>query len=182
MDCHMPVIPVLHHLPEFAQTHVHWVYDAIQPSHPVTRFFSCPQSFPASGSFPMSRLFDSGGESTGASTSVLPMNIQDRFPLGLTGLISLLLKGLSSVFSSTTVQKHHCRDEKLQHKEGKELATDHQVELGFKSKKPSFRSLCWSVSHLFCAIQCHISKPWHMLFPLNFHFLKLLYLAAPVLL
>ena len=122
----------------------------------------------------MSRLFESGGESTGASASVLPMNIQDWFPLGLTGLISLLFKGLSRVFSSPTVQKHHCRDEKLQHKEGKELATDHQVQLGFKSKKPGFKSLCCSVSHLFCDIQCHISKPWHMLIPLNFHFLKLL--------
>ena len=67
---------------------------------------SCPQSFPASRSFPMSRLFTSGGQCIGASASVLPMNIQDWFPLGLTGLISLLSKGLSRVFSNTTVQKH----------------------------------------------------------------------------
>ena len=69
---------------------------------------SCPQSFPASGSFPMSRLFASGGQIIGvsASTSVLLMNIQGWFPLGLTGLISLLSKGLSRVFSITTVQKH----------------------------------------------------------------------------
>ena len=68
---------------------------------------SCPQSFPASGSFPMSRLFTSGGQSIGASASasVLPMNIQDWFPLGLTGLISLKSKGLSRVFFNTTVQK-----------------------------------------------------------------------------
>ena len=78
----------------------------------------------------MSRLFESGGEPTGASASVLPMNIQDWSPLGLIGLISLLFKGLSRVFSSTTVQKHHCLDEKLQHKEGRELATDHQAEPG----------------------------------------------------
>ena len=74
----------------------------------VTPFFSCPQSFPASGSFPVNRLFTSAGHSIGASASapVLPMNIQGWFPLGLTALISLLSKGLSRVFSSTTVQKH----------------------------------------------------------------------------
>ena len=66
------------YLLEFAQTHVHWVGDAIQPSHPVSPFSSCPQSFPASGSFPMNRLFTSDGQSIGASASVsvLPMNIQ----------------------------------------------------------------------------------------------------------
>ena len=53
MDCSMPGFPVHHYIPEFTQTHVHWVGDAIQPSHPVTPFSSCPQSFPASGSFPM---------------------------------------------------------------------------------------------------------------------------------
>ena len=70
--------------------------------------FSCPQSFPASGSFQMSQLFASGGQSIGvsASTSVLPMNTQDRPPLGWTGWISLQSKGLSRVFSNTTVQKH----------------------------------------------------------------------------
>ena len=94
-----PGFPVLHYLPQFAQTHVHWVGDAIQPSHPVFPFSSCPQSFPASGSFPMSWLFASGSQSIGssASVSVLPMNTQDCFPLGLTGLIFLLSKGLSSV-------------------------------------------------------------------------------------
>ena len=69
--------------------------------------FSCLQSFPASESFPMSQLFTSGGQNIGASASILPMNIQGWFPLGLTGLISLLSKGLSKVFSNTTVQKHH---------------------------------------------------------------------------
>ena len=71
-------------------------------------FFSCPQSFPASGSFPMSQFFTSGGQSIGtsASASVFPMNIQDWFPLGLTGLISLQSKGFPRVFSNTTVQKH----------------------------------------------------------------------------
>ena len=70
--------------------------------------FSCLQSFSVSGSFPMSRLFTSGGQSIGvsASVSVLPMNIQDWFPLGWTGWISLQSKGLSRVFSNITVQKH----------------------------------------------------------------------------
>ena len=70
---------------------------------------SYPQSFPASGSFPMSQFFASGGQSIGvsASTSVLPVNIQDWFPLGLTGLISLQSKGPSRVFSNSTIQKHH---------------------------------------------------------------------------
>ena len=75
-------------------------------SSSVTRFSSCPQSFPVSGSFPVSQLFASGGQSIRASASVLPVNIQGWFPLGLTGLISLLYKGLSRVFSSTAVWKH----------------------------------------------------------------------------
>ena len=70
------------------------------------RFFFCLQSFPASGSFPMIRLFATAGWSIAASASVLPMNIQGWFPLGLTSLISLQSKGLSRVFSSTTIQKH----------------------------------------------------------------------------
>ena len=72
----------------------------------VAPFASCLQSFPASGSFPMSRLFASGGQSIAASAWVFPMNIQDWYPLGLTGLISMLSEGLSRVFSNTTVQKH----------------------------------------------------------------------------
>ena len=74
----------------------------------VISFSSCPQSFPASESFPMSQLFTSGGQSTGVSASapVLPVNIQDSFPLGLIGWISLQSKGLSRVFSNATVQKH----------------------------------------------------------------------------
>ena len=83
-----------------------WCRPTISSS--VTLFSSCPQSLPASGSFPMSQFFTSGGQSIGvsASTSVLPVNIQNWFPLGLTGLISLQPKGLSRVFSNTTVQKH----------------------------------------------------------------------------
>ena len=83
-----------------------WCHPIISPS--VVPFSSCLQSIPTSGSFQMSQLFPSGGQSTGAPASaiVLPMNIQDYFPLGLTGLISLLSNGLSRVFSNTTVQKH----------------------------------------------------------------------------
>ena len=81
-----------------------WCHPTISSS--IAPFSSCPQSFPASGSFLMSRLFASGGQSirASASASVLPMNIQGWFPLGLTGLLSLQSKGLSRVFS--TVQKH----------------------------------------------------------------------------
>ena len=83
-----------------------WCHPAISSS--VIPFSSCPQSFPASGSFPMSQLFASGGQNSGvsASVSVLPMYIQDWFPSGWTGWISLQSKGLSRVFSNTTVQKH----------------------------------------------------------------------------
>ena len=81
-----------------------WCYLNISSS--VAPFSVCLQSFPASGSFPVSWLFTTGGQSTGASASVLPMNIQGRFPLGWTGWISLQSKGLSRIFSSTKVQKH----------------------------------------------------------------------------
>ena len=109
MNCSTPGLPVHHQLPELTQTHVHWVGDAIQPSQSsVVPFSSCLQSFPESESFSMSRFFASGGQSIGvsASASVLPMNIQDWFPLVWTGLISLLSKGLSRVFSNTIIQKH----------------------------------------------------------------------------
>ena len=107
MDCSTPGFPVYHQLLELAQTHVHrefahscqWWHPTISSS--VVPFSSCLQYFPASGSFWKSQLFAWGGQSIGvsASASVLPMNIQDWFPLGLTGLISLQSKGLSRVFS-----------------------------------------------------------------------------------
>ena len=83
-----------------------WCHPTISSS--VIPFSSCPQSFPASGSFQMSQLFTSGGQSIGvsASASVLPKNTQDWFPLEWSGWISLQSKGLSRVFSNTTVQKH----------------------------------------------------------------------------
>ena len=160
MGCSTPGFPVLHHLPEFAQTHVHWVDDAIQPSHPLlppSPAFSLSQyqglsqwicslqsggqsiwSFSISPSNEYSGLISFkidwldllavqrtlknlfqhqglfqwvsslalGGQSIGASASVLPMNVHGWFPLGLTALISLLPKGLSKVFSTTTIWKH----------------------------------------------------------------------------
>ena len=104
MDRSMPGFPVHHQLPELVQTHIHRVGDAIQASHPVFPFSSCLQSFPVSGSFQMSQFFTSDGQSIGvsASASVLPMDIQDWFPLGWTGLI-LQSKGLSRVFFNTSI-------------------------------------------------------------------------------
>ena len=104
MDCSTPGFPVLHYLPEFAQTHVHWVNDAMQSSYPLL-----PPSPPALNLSQCKGLFQWVGSShqvakvigASASASVLPMNIQGCFPLGLTGLISLQCKGLLRVFSST---------------------------------------------------------------------------------
>ena len=83
-----------------------WCHPTISSS--VAPYSSCPQSFPTSGSFPVSQFFASGGHSIGASASasVLPLNIQSWFPLGLTGLISLQSKGLSNIFYRTTIRKH----------------------------------------------------------------------------
>ena len=109
MNCSTPGLPVHHQLPEFTQTHVHWVGDAIQPSHPLLSLSPPALNLSqASGSFQMSQLFTSGGQSIGvsASTSVLPMNTQDWSLLGWIGWISLQSKGLSRVLSNTTVQKH----------------------------------------------------------------------------
>ena len=79
--------------------------ELVMPSY-VTLYCSCPHSFPASGSFSMSPLFTSDGQSIGVSASVFPRNIRGWIPLGVTGLIFLLSKGLSRVFSSTTIWKH----------------------------------------------------------------------------
>ena len=85
--------------------------ELVMPSNHLTLcspFLSCPQFFLASGSFPMNWLFTSGGQSIGTSASVLPMNTQGWFPLGLTDFISLLSKGLSRVLPSTAIQKYWC--------------------------------------------------------------------------
>ena len=103
MDCSTLGVPVPHQLPEFTHTHVHWVGDAIQPSHPLSS--PSPPGFNIFSIrvFSNELVFPSGGQSIRASASVLPMNIQGWFPLRL---ISLQSKGLSRVFSNTTVQKH----------------------------------------------------------------------------
>ena len=108
IDCCTPGLLVHHQLPEFTKT-----CPLSQWCHPTISSYVVPssshlQSFSASGSFPMSQVFASGGQSIGvsASVSVLLKNIQDWFPLGWTGWISLLSKGLLWVFSNTTVQKH----------------------------------------------------------------------------
>ena len=108
MNHSTPGLPVHHQLPEFTQTHVHRVSDAIQPSHPLSSP-SPPAPNPSQHQGLLQwQLFAWGGQSTGvsASASVLPMNTQDWSPLGWTAWISLQSKGLSRVFSSTTVQKH----------------------------------------------------------------------------
>ena len=107
MNCSTPGFPVLHHLPEFAQTHImsQWCHTTfLSLSPPSLPAFSLSQQ--QAGSFAMSLFFPSGSQSIWASASVLSMNIQGWFSSGLTGLISLLSKEFSRVFSSTTVQKH----------------------------------------------------------------------------
>ena len=108
MNHSTPGLPVHHQLLEFTQTPVHRVGDAIQPSHPLSSASPSAPNPSQHQSFPMSQLFAWGGQSTGvsASASVLPMNTQDWSPLEWTGWISLQSKGLSRVFSNTTVQKH----------------------------------------------------------------------------
>ena len=124
-----------------------WCHPAISSS--VVPFSSCPQSLPASGSFPMSQLFASGGQSIGVSAlaSVLPMSIQDWFPLGLTGLVCLQSKGLSRVFSNTTVQKHQFFGAQLSLWPTLISIHDHWKNHSFVSKVMScflICCLCWS--------------------------------------
>ena len=109
MNCSTPGLPVHHQLPKFTQTHVHRLNDAIQPSHPLSSPSPlAPNSLPASESFPMSQLFAWGGQSTGVSAlaSFLPKKSQGWSPSEWTGWTSMQSKGLSRVFSNTTVQKH----------------------------------------------------------------------------
>ena len=111
--CSMWGFPVHHQLPEPTQTHVHWSWWCHPTIHSsVVPFFSCLQSFPASGFFPVSQFFTSGNQSIGASAlaSVLPINIQDWFPLGLTGWIYWQSKGLSRV-----LQHHSSKASIFQH-------------------------------------------------------------------
>ena len=104
IDCSMPGFPVLHHLPEFAQTHVHWVNDAIQQSHPLLS--TSPSVFNLFQHQDLFQWISSSNVGASALASVLPVNIQGWFPLGLTDLNSLQSKGLSRVFSNITVRRH----------------------------------------------------------------------------
>ena len=108
MDGSMSGLPVYHQLPKYTQTHVHWVGDAMQPSHPLSSPSPPARNLSQHWSPFQWVSFTSGGQRIGASASasVIPMNIWDWFHLGLTGWISLQSKGLSRVFSNTTVQKH----------------------------------------------------------------------------
>ena len=108
MNRSTPGLPVHQQLPEFTQTHIHWVGDAIHPSHPLSS--PSPPALNLSQHQGLFKWVSSSHQVTkvwvSASASVLPMNIQDWFLWGWTGLISLLFKRLSRVFSSTTIQKH----------------------------------------------------------------------------
>ena len=108
MNRSTPGLPFHHQLLEFTQTHVHRVSDAIQPSHPLLSPFPPARNPSQHQSLPTSQLFTWGGQSTGVSAlaSFLPKNTQNWSPLGWTGWISLQSKGLSRVFSNTTLQKH----------------------------------------------------------------------------
>ena len=137
MDCSTPV---LHYLPEFAQSHVHWVGDAIQPSYPLS-----PPSPPALNlsqhqSFPMSWLFTSGGQRIGASASasVLPVNIQGWFPSGLTSLISLLSRDFQ--VSSPTLQFKSMNSLMLSLLYGPTLTSLHDY---WKNHSFDYMDLCW---------------------------------------
>ena len=115
MNRSTPGLPVHHQLPELTQTHVYQVSDTIQPSHPLLSPFPPAPNPTQHQSLPMSQLFTWGGQSTGVSAlaSFLPKNTQGWSPLEWTGWISLQSKGLSRVFSNTTVQKHQFFDAQL---------------------------------------------------------------------
>ena len=116
-----------------------WCHPAILPS--VVPFSSCPQSFPASGSFKMSQLFTAGDQSirVSPSTSVLPMNTQDWYPLGWTGWISLQSKGLSRVFSITTVQNHQFFGAQL----SSQFSSHIHTWLWGKNHSLDYMDVCW---------------------------------------
>ena len=141
MDCNMPGFPVLHQLPEFTQTHVHWVGDAVQLSHPLLS--ASPLAFNPSQHQSLFQWVSSshqGGQSIrpSASASVLPMNIQGWFPLELTGLTSLQSKGLSE--SSPTPQFKSINSWVLSFLYGPTLTTIHDY---WKKHSFDYMDLCW---------------------------------------
>ena len=152
VDCSTQSFSVLSYLPEFAQNSRPlnlWCHPTISPS--TVPFSSCPQSFPASGSFLMSQLFPSGGQSVGASASasVLPMNIQGWSPLGLTSLISLQSKGLSRGSPNTTVWKHQFFPTQLLY--GPTLTSVHD---NWKDRNFDYTNLCQQSDDLCFLIHC----------------------------
>ena len=139
LNCSTPGFPVLHHFPEFAWTHIHWVSAALQPSQPLLS--SSPLALNISqhqGLFPVSWLFTSGGQRIGASASVLPTSIQGWFLLGLTGLISFLSKRLSRVVP--TPQLESINSLALSLLSGPVLTSIHDY---WKNHSFDYTNLCW---------------------------------------
>ena len=124
MDCSLPGFPILHYLLKFVQIHVHWVSDAIQFSNTLSPLVS--SIFPSIRVF-SNQFFTLFGQNIGASSSasVLPMNIHGWFPLGFTGLIALLSKGISRIFFSTTVWRHQFFGDQLLY--GPTLTSIHDI-------------------------------------------------------
>ena len=147
MNHSMPGLPVYHQLPNSSPLS-RWCHPTISSS--VVPFSAHVQSFPASGSFEMSQLFASGGQSIGvsASASVLPINPQNWYPLGWTVWISLQSKGLSRIFSSTTVQKHQFFGAQLFYSPTLTSIHDH-----WKNHSLDETDLCW-LSNLCFLICC----------------------------
>ena len=135
MDCRTPGLPVPHHLPKFAQVHVHCIGDTIQPSHPLMP--SSPSALNFYQGFPMSQLSLSNDQNTGLSVSVLPMSIQRWFPLRSTGLVSLQSKGLSGVLSAPQFESIHSLALHLLY--GPALTTIHDH---FEDHSPDYTDLC----------------------------------------
>ena len=141
MNYSTPGLPVHHQLSEFTQTHVHQVSDTIQPSHPLSSP-SPPAHNPSQHqSFPMSQLFGWGGQSTGVSAlaSFLPKNTQDWSPSEWTGGISLQSKGLSRVFSNSTVQKHQFFGAQLSSQSNSYIHTSKTLSKSYISLSKSVR-------------------------------------------
>ena len=145
MNCSMPGLPVHHQLPEFTETHVHRVSDDIQPSHPLSSFFSCPQSLPASESFPMSQLFAWGGQSTGVSAlaSVLPEKSQGWSPSE--GLVGFPCSPRDSQESSPTPHFKSINSSALSFLHSPTLTSIHDLYTFFKINISSYKF----IPHLF---------------------------------
>ena len=149
-DCSTPGFPVHYQLLELAQTNVHWLsqWCHLTVSCSVVPF-SRLQSFLASGSFQMSQFFTSGGQSIGVAVSVLPINIQNWFPLGLSDLISLKSKGLSGVFSNTTIQKYQFFGTQLSLRSSSHITYDYWENHSFDYCRCANHSISQAVDWIF---------------------------------